>query len=140
MELNLNIIGFLLIALSLVHLIFPKYFDWKVDLSGISLINRQMLYIHTLFIALIVGLIGLLCITSAREIIETSLGHKLALGIGMFWAIRLLVQFFGYSAKLWKGKAFETIIHVLFSMLWLYLSAVFLTIFWMGWKGQMYCL
>jgi hypothetical protein len=31
-----------------------------------------------------------------------------ALGCGLFWLARLLVQFFGYSAQLWRGKGFET--------------------------------
>jgi hypothetical protein len=72
-----------------------------------------------------VFLMGLLCLSSADELIETSLGKKIALGLGVFWSIRLFIQFFGYSADLWKGKAFETIVHILFSLLWAYLSLVF---------------
>jgi hypothetical protein len=29
------------------------------------------------------------------------------------------------SADLWKGKAFETLVHILFSLLWAYVSIVF---------------
>jgi hypothetical protein len=72
-----------------------------------------------------VFLMGLLCLSSADELIETSLGKKIALGLGVFWSIRLFIQFFGYSADLWKGKAFETIVHILFSLLWAYVSIVF---------------
>lgn len=84
--------------------------------------------VHTFFIALTVFLMGLLCITSADEIIETPLGKKIALGLGVFWGIRLVIQFFGYSSKLWKGKKFETTVHIVFSSLWLYLTIVFLKI------------
>ena len=130
MELHLKIIGFLLIALSLVHVIFPSYFKWKKELSSLSLINRQMMWVHTFFIALVVFLMGLICLTSSNEIIGTTLGKRLSLGFCIFWTIRLLIQFFGYSSKLWKGKKIETAVHILFSMLWVYLSIVFFLIFW----------
>jgi hypothetical protein len=38
----------------------------------------------------------------------------------------LFVQFFGYSSKVWKGKSFETTIHILFAVLWTYISIVFI--------------
>ena len=129
MEAQLKIIGVLLTALALVHIKFPKYFNWKNELASLSLINRQIIYVHTFFIAFAVFLIGLLCITSSGELVHTTLGKKVALGIGCFWVARLFVQFFCYSAKLWKGKMFETIIHIFFSLLWAYLSVVFITIY-----------
>jgi len=125
MAIHLKIIGVLLMALALLHLIFPRYFNWEKELPALSLINRQMMVVHTFFIALMVFLMGLLCLTSANELLETSLGKKIALGLGVFWSIRLLIQFFGYSSNLWKGKAFETIVHLLFSLLWIYLTIVF---------------
>lgn len=111
--------------LALVHVIFPKYFNWKEELKSLSLVNKQMMIVHTFFIALMVFLIGGLCWTSAEELVDTQLGKRISLGLGVFWSIRLLIQFFGYSSKLWKGKTFETIVHVLFSGLWLYLSVIF---------------
>ena len=126
MEIHFKITGVLLITLALVHVIFPKYFNWKEELKTLSLINRQMMIVHTFFIALTVFLMGLLCLTSATELIETKLGRTVSLGLGLFWAVRLLIQFFGYSTKLWKGKKLETAIHILFSLLWIYLSAVFI--------------
>lgn len=127
METHFKIIGVLLIALALVHIVFPKYFNWDKELKSLSLINRQMMTIHTFFIALTVLLMGLLCLTSSTEIIETNLGKKISLGLGLFWTVRLVIQFFGYSTDLWKGKKFETFMHIMFSLLWTYLSIIFLT-------------
>lgn len=129
MEIHLKIIGVLLIALSLVHIVFPRYFNWKLELQSLSLINRQMMSVHTLFIALTVFLMGFLCLTSSRELVQTNLGKKILLGFGLFWTVRLIIQFFGYSAELWKGKKFETSVHIIFSLLWTYLSAAFFTIY-----------
>jgi hypothetical protein len=117
--------GALLIALALVHIIFPKYFNWNKELSSLSLINRQMMTVHTFFIALVVFLMGLLCLTSSNELINTNLGKKISLGFGIFWATRLFIQFFIYSSEHWKGKAFETTVHILFIFLWTYLSFIF---------------
>ncbi|HMG82105.1 MAG TPA: hypothetical protein VK559_03640 [Ferruginibacter sp.] len=130
MELQLKLIGFLLIALSLLHIIFPKKFDWKNELNNLSLLNKQMMHIHTFFIALIVFLMGLLCLSAAKDLIETGLGKKVAAGLCIFWSTRLFIQFFWYSPKLWKGKKVETIIHILFSCFWAYLSIIFFLVCW----------
>jgi glucan phosphoethanolaminetransferase (alkaline phosphatase superfamily) len=75
---------------------------------------------------------GLCCLTSSAELVETNFGRKISLGFGIFWTTRLFIQFFGYSSALWKGKTFETVMHILFSILWLYLSVVFIMIWWVG--------
>lgn len=126
MEIHFKIISILLMALALVHVIFPKYFNWKEELKSLSLINRQIMIVHTFFIALVVFLMGLLCLLSTAELIETKLGKTISFGLGIFWLIRLFIQFFGYSTALWRGKKFETTIHILFSLLWIYLSVVFI--------------
>ncbi len=129
MILHLKIIGLIFIVLSLLHAGFPKYFKWADECCSLSLINRQMMYVHTFFLALALFLMGVLCLTSANEIVETELGKKLALGLGIFWGLRLLFQFFVYSSEHWKGKSFQTTIHVLFSALWTYITVVFFLIY-----------
>lgn len=128
-EIHLKIIGIILIVLALVHFIFPRYFNWKVELKTLNLINRQMMIVHTFFIALTVFLMGIICLINSKDLVETNLGKQVSLGFSLFWTARLFIQFFGYSSKLWKGKKFETIIHILFSILWFYFSVVFLQIY-----------
>lgn len=129
METHLRITGSLLVLLSLVHCIFPAYFNWKKELSRLSLINRQMMQVHTFFLALFLLFTGLLCITSSKDLIRTLLGHRISLGLFIFWSTRLIIQFVGYSPRLWKGKKTETIIHIIFSVLWAYISIVFLAVY-----------
>lgn len=126
MDIHFKIIGSLLIVLALLHFSFPRYFNWKQELNSLSIMNRQIMYVHSFFIAFVVFLIGLLCLTSSNELISTTLGKRISLGIGIFWAARLVIQFFGYSSKIWKGKAFETTVHILFSIFWTYLTSVFM--------------
>ncbi|RLJ77726.1 hypothetical protein BCL90_2832 [Pedobacter alluvionis] len=129
MQIHLLIVGVVLVALALIHVIFPKYFNWQTELKLLSLINRQMMLVHTFFVALTVFLMGLLCLTSSNELIYTDLGRKISLGLGLFWITRFFIQFFVYSKDLWKGKLFETTVHAMFSILWAYFSFVFLFIF-----------
>lgn len=126
--LHLKIIGILLILLGLMHLAFPKYFRWKQELGSLSLINRQMMVIHTFFVALVVFLMGLLCLLNPDDLENTALGKSVSLGLAIFWIFRLLIQFFGYSPLLWKGRRFETSVHIIFSIFWIYVSSVFLII------------
>ena len=57
MEIHYKIIGIILIALAFSHVIFPKYFKWEKELKSLSLINQQIMKVHTFFIALVVLLI-----------------------------------------------------------------------------------
>ena len=104
METQYKIIGFNLIFLALLHIIFPQYFNWKEELQKLNLINREMMVVHTFFVSLTVLLMGLLCITSPYELLHSTLGKKTSLGFCLFWSIRLFIQFFGYSSSLWKKK------------------------------------
>lgn len=126
MELQIKVIGYLLMVLACVHVIFPKYFGWKEDLAPLQQINRSMMKVHTFFIALTVFLMGLLCVTSTQDLLQTELGRKLCLGLGVFWLIRLFFQFFIYPSILWKGKKLETIIHIVAIVFWIFLSYSFL--------------
>ncbi len=130
METQIKIIGIALILLASVHVIFPKYFDWKNDLAEVTLINKEMMYVHTFFLAFILLLMGILCLTSAAELINTNLGKKISLGFAVFWLLRLLTQFFIYSSELWRGKKFETTVHIVFILLWSYLSLIFFIVYW----------
>lgn len=84
--------------------------------------------VHTFFIALTVFLMGVLCLTSANELIETPLGKRISLGLGFSGLSGFLYSFSGTLQNLaGKGKAFETTMHVVFSLLWVYLSGIFLS-------------
>ncbi len=128
MELHLSIIGVMFVVLAVAHVGFPRYFRWSTELPRLSVINREMMVIHFVFIAIVLLLMGLLCLTSARDLVHTELGRRVSLGMGIFWLVRLAVQFFGYSSTLWRGKRFETSIHIVFALSWAYFSVVFLLI------------
>lgn len=130
MEIHLKIAGSLMVVLALLHAAFPRRFRWKEEFAGISLLSRQVMYVHTFFIALTVFLIGVLCISSAEMLTATDLGQRIAIGFAIFWISRLVIQFFGYSSQLWRGKPLETVIHIVFAAIWTYFSVVFVLVAW----------
>ncbi len=125
MEIHFNIIGIVLVLLAAIHAVFPSYFHWKSELSRLSLINRQVMWVHTFFIAFMVLAMGSACMCCAEELLNTAFGKKITFFLAIFWTLRLFVQFFVYSRKLWWGKRFETLVHIVFSILWIYFSTVF---------------
>ena len=136
MELHLKIVGTVLILLGFMHIGFPRYFHWKKDLASLELINREMMIVHTFFLALVVAGMGFICLFNSEQLLNTlfsqedgttSVGKTISLSFAIFWTVRLLVQLFGYSPELWRGKRFETIVHVVFIFLWSYVSGVFWT-------------
>ena len=90
-------------------MVFPKYFRWKEELNSIKLNQQRIDGGAYIFIALVVFLMGLLCLTSTTELIGTKLGKTITLGLGIFGSPE---EFFGYSVELWKGKDFETVVHI----------------------------
>ena len=76
METHLKFIGSLLILLALIHVVFPRYFNWKQELSSLSLANRQIMYVHSFFIAFMVLLLGVLCITSAADLVKLMMKYQ----------------------------------------------------------------
>ena len=126
----LQVAGGLQVALALAHVIFPRYFRWREELPRLSLVNAEMMRVHTLFVALTVAGIGALSLGWSEAVVGTAFGRVFAKAVCIFWAVRWAVQFVGYSSELWRGKGFETGMHVLFVLLWTGLVAVYA---WAGW-------
>ncbi len=125
MTILIVLIGYGLMLLALIHVIFPRAFDWKNELARLSLINRQLMTVHTFFIALTVFLMGLLCVSSSADLLSTPLGKKILGGFAVFWGIRLYTQIFWYSSLLWKGKPRETWFHIIFLVIWASMTVIF---------------
>ena len=125
-EFHLRLAGALQLALAALHPYFPRRFDWEHELPRLSLLNRQMFAVHTFFIAVVLLMFGALSLFAPAALLQpTSLSRLVLGGLAAFWAARVLVQWFVYDSRLWRGNAFNTRVHVLFSALYLYLSAVY---------------
>lgn len=123
---DLRVVGFLLLGLAIAHGFFEHHFKWREELSRVSLLARQIFYVHHFFIALVLAMIGLLTLLIPKALLKGDiLAVSIDLGLTVFWAIRWYCQLFVYRQELWKGKSFETTVHLSFSSFWAYCSLSF---------------
>jgi hypothetical protein len=137
LEAALRLTGISLIALSLAHIPYAKRFGWKEDFAKVSLLNRQIFYVHCVFLCLILIMMGLLCLVWPGALLQpSSLGLLVSGGLCFFWFCRLLTQWFIYDAALWRGKPFETFVHFAFTCLWTTYTGLFGFVWWGQWTAR----
>ena len=128
---HLHVVGIVMALLVVVNLFVPGRFHWREDLSRVSLLNRQIFQAHSFFIILLLALFSALFLTCAQALLEpTRLIRAVLAGLTVFWGLRMFVQWFFYSPAVWRGNRFNTIMHGVFSMTWIYVTAVCAAALW----------
>lgn len=131
LDLHLKIVGGMMLALAVAHLYFPKRFGWRAELADVSLLTRQIFYVHCFFICLVLVMFGILSSIYTGLLIQPSpLARIILVALTVFWGARLLIQLFVYDVKLWKGNRFNTVMHVLFTLMWSYYVSVYGAALW----------
>ncbi len=124
--LHLRIAGFLLMVLAIGHLFISRRFQWLEQSRLLSAFNGQVMLVHAFFIALTVGLMGVLALFWPETLVMPSaLGRPVVAGLLIFWTVRLIFQWLVYDWALWVGKRMETGVHFLFTLFWIYLVVLF---------------
>jgi hypothetical protein len=128
---HLRFIGVLMAALVVVNFFVPGRFHWREEMARLSLVNRQIFQAHTVFIVLTIAMFSVLLLTSAETLLEPTRLSRLVLGgLTIFWGVRMLMQWFFYSPAIWRGHRLNTAMHGVFSIAWIYVTAVFATALW----------
>jgi len=131
MLLHLRIVGFVMGALVLVNLFVPGRYRWREEMARLSLLNRQVFQAHAVFLVLTLALFSALLLTCADALIEsTRLSRAVLIGLTIFWALRMLMQWWFYSPAIWRGHRFNTVMHCIFSATWIYVTGVFALALW----------
>jgi len=126
LALHLRVVGVLLMVLGLSHMFFNRLFGWERELAGVSLFTRKVFYVHTFFIGLSVAMAGAASLVYARALLAPgALSRAILAGMAVFWLCRMLAQWFVYDAAIWRGNRFRTWMHVMFSALWIYVTATY---------------
>ncbi|HET7697973.1 MAG TPA: hypothetical protein VFK57_19825 [Vicinamibacterales bacterium] len=122
---HLRTVGVLMALLAAVNLFVPGRFNWREELARVSLLNRQIFQAHTVFIVLVIALMSALLLFCAEALLEpTRLSRAVLLGLTVFWGLRMLMQWFFYSPEVWRGNRLHTVLHGVFSLGWIYVTAV----------------
>ena len=114
-----------MLVLAALYPIYPRRFRWAEQLQRVELLTRQVFWVHIGFIVLLLVLQGLLLAGFPRLVLAPN-GAATALLVGMlaFWLYRLVAQLFVYDPELWRGRPTHMLVHVVFTLLWLAISAV----------------
>lgn len=121
LSLILKIHGIICLILSASHFLFSRELQWKEDTTKLTPVNHDIFHVHTLFIVLVLMIIGHLTLFETSVLMERSaLGYYIAWYLCIFWLMRLYAQWFIFRTCLWQGKRRETFAHYLFTVIWIY--------------------
>src|SRR5574339_526406 len=118
MKTYLQVAGALQIALSLAHFGFARRFGWREDLQRVSLLTRQIFWVHTGFLMLVLVGFGSVSLLHPNELLAGGpLARFSLISLTVFWTTRWYCQFFVYRPELWRGNTLHTAAHIFFAAL-----------------------
>jgi hypothetical protein len=101
------------LAIALLNLFLARLLDWKADLDRMPLLLREVFHVHGWFISITLGIFGIMTLrfTDAMAASSNEACRWLTAGIGIFWAIRTVLQVTWYSGSHWHGRPVRTAMH-----------------------------
>lgn len=109
MDLKLLILvgGLLHFGILIASALVPGVLDWRRELAKLAPLSRQLIWVHGAFIVLVIVGFGVLSVAAPGELAAGSaLARGVCLFVAIFWAARLVVQFFVFDAKPYLKTAF----------------------------------
>jgi hypothetical protein len=123
---HLRTVGAILTVLVALNLVVPWRLRWREEMARLSLLNRQIFQAHSIVLVLILAMMAALLLTSADALIVPGpLSRAILIGFTLFWGLRMLMQWWFYSPATWRGNTLHTVLHVVFSVTWIYMTGVF---------------
>jgi hypothetical protein len=119
-----------------VNLAVPRRFRWRQETARLSLLNRQIFQAHAFFIVLTLALFSALLLTCSNALLVPSrLSRAVLLGLTIYWTARMLAQWVFYSPEIWRGNRLNTVMHYLFSAIWIYVTAALVAALWVNFSN-----
>jgi hypothetical protein len=120
---NLTVAGAILIGLGVLHIALPSVLRWRQEFAGVSMVNRDVGYVHCFFIGLSCLLWGLLPVMAGRSLVAPGPVTRLVLvGAVVFWGSRLLIQLTVFNRHAARSRCWR-VLSVAATGMWLYLTA-----------------
>lgn len=114
------------LGVAALNLVLVPLLKWKEELSRAPLLLREVFQVHAWFISVTLAIFGVITWRFAGDMQSNAIGHWLAGGIGIFWAIRAVLQMTYYSSSHWRGQTGRTIIHIVLLFMYGGMAAVYL--------------
>jgi hypothetical protein len=128
MEIALFIAAVAQLAIAVLNLFLVRIMKWGEPVAQMPQLVREVFHVHSCFITITLVIFGAVTIRFAGELAAgtNDLGRWLVCGIGLFWLIRWVMQFFFYSSSHWKGKRLETAVHIVLILTYGFFTGVYL--------------
>ena len=92
--------GILHFGILIASALTPQVLDWRRALAPLDPLLRHLIWVHGAFVVLMIVLFGLLSVSLPNELASgTTLARAVCGGIGIFWGLRLAIQFFLFDAR-----------------------------------------
>ena len=116
------------LSVAVLNLFLVRIMKWEEEVARMRQLVREVFHVHAWFITIPLAIFSVVTIRFVEELAAgtNNLGRWLAAGIGIFWFIRWLMQFFYYDSSHWRGKRAETIVHIVLIFLYGSLAGVYL--------------
>ena len=122
----LRIAAAIQLCVAVLNLQLVRVLDWRPELQRMPLLVREVFQVHLWFISLTLTIFATLTWRFARDMAGTNeMADWLALGVGVFWSVRAVMQIAYYSARHWRGKLAPTFVHVALLLVYSCMSAVY---------------
>ena len=78
----------------------PRVLHWRTSLQKLDTLSREVIWVHHFFLGIVIVSFGAMSVLFAGTLADgAALARALCLVIALFWAGRLLVQFFVFDAR-----------------------------------------
>ena len=116
------------VAVAMLNLFLVRIMKWENDLGRMPLLVREVFQVHAWFISVTLAIFGTLTWRFAGDMAGAGnpLAKWLCAGIGIFWAIRTILQVTYYSSSHWRGQLGRTATHFLLLLCYGGMSFVYL--------------
>lgn len=116
------------IAIAVLNLFLVPLLKWKDELQRVPLLLREVFHVHAWFISITLAIFGVISWRFAGDIALhlNPIGDWLAAAIGIFWAIRTVLQVAYYNSSHWHGQVGRTVIHIVLLLLYGGMAATYL--------------
>lgn len=116
------------LGIAILNLSLVRVMKWRADLERMPLLISEVFRVHVVFITLSVATFAVFTWRFASEMAsgQNALAGWLAGAIGIFWAVRSIMQWTHYSHSHWRGDRLRTGLHWLLFLGYGALGAVYL--------------
>ena len=126
----LKAIALLQLGVAVLNLFLVRLFNWREDLLRAPLLLREVFQVHAWFISITLAVFAAMTWRFAQEFAGRTdpVCRWLAAGIGIFWAIRTVIQVAYYSSSHWRGQTWRSAVHVALLLLYGGCSGLYLCV------------